>query len=189
MLINTDEIIKYDTEVKFAREHNKVPIPTRREGDCGFDIYADPKWIREEHDGYLVINSLETVMIPTGLRTVIDSGYYAQIQERGSTGVKAMKYGSGVIDSSYRGVYNIVITNCSDSPIIIYDDKDEFIKTNVEYLKNKTHEKYIDYPVSKGIAQFLILPVPKVKMTEVSVEEVLADKTERGEGKLGSSGK
>lgn len=54
-------------------------------------------------------------------------------------------------------------------------------------------EKYTEnvtlYPMSKGIAQFVLLPVPKVNIEEISVNEILSNKTERMEGKLGSSGK
>ena len=47
----------------------------------------------------------------------------------------------------------------------------------------------IIYPYTKAICQALLLPVPKVEIEEISLEELKAIPSERGEGKLGSSGK
>lgn len=168
------------TIVKFSREHDRAKIPTRKYGDAGFDLYIDEKWLEDEHDGILEIKPGETVMMPTGIRSHIEPNYYAQIQERGSTGVKAMKYGAGVIDSSYNGIWHVVITNCGNETIFIYNpanhvDKDVFAG--------------IGYPSTKGIAQFVILPVPHVEIQEVTPDYILQRETHRGEGKLGSSGK
>ena len=50
-------------------------------------------------------------------------------------------------------------------------------------------EDAIVYPNTKAIAQVLFLPVPVLNVVEVSVEEIQAQTSERGEGALGSSGK
>lgn len=163
--------------IKFSKENHRCIIPSKSIENAGYDIYADPIANGKE----VIIKPLETKMIPTGIRAVIPEDYYAQIQERGSTGVKAMKYGAGVIDSSYRGIWNIVITNCSDKDIVIYDDT---VTGEVGVDLNAIY-----YPMTKAIAQFVLLPVPKVEIEEISPEEVLSNKTERMEGKLGSSGK
>ena len=47
----------------------------------------------------------------------------------------------------------------------------------------------IIYPKSKAICQALLLPVPKVNVEEVTYDELLKIKSERGNGMLGSSGK
>ena len=161
-------------EILFSKENDRCIIPSKLDDDAGRDLYADPSI------GLIRIKPLETKMIPTGIRAIIPQNYYAQIQERGSTGVKAMKYGAGVIDSSYRGIWNIVITNCNNKDIVIYDDKT---------IKFDGNENEIPYPMSKAIAQFVLLPVPKVTITEVSPSKILENKSERMEGKLGSSGK
>ncbi len=161
------------TTIKFSRQNKLVKLPTKSEEDAGFDLYIDPEWLKEQ-GGEVVIEPQETKILPTGLRSVIEPNYYAQIQERGSTGVKALKYGAGVIDSSFRGVWQVLITNCGDKPIRI-----------------SNHEKgdYIHYSALKGIAQFVVLPVPNTNIEEVSVDEVLKTPSNRGEGMLGSSGK
>ena len=118
-------------------------------------------------------------MIPTGLRSVIEPNYYAQLFERGSTGSIGMKYSAGVVDASYRGEWNVFITNSNSKPILITD------KVN----KTEKHDNIIMYPKSKAIAQFVVLPVPTVEIEEVSFETIMSYKSNRMEGKLGDSGK
>ena len=76
----------------------------------------------------------------------------------------------------------------------------EIQKINCE---NDNIKKYIDerlsideristaliYPYSKAIAQALVVPVPKTKVTEISYDELKDIKSERGLGALGSSNK
>ena len=148
-------------------------LPTRHEGEnAGFDLYAFG-------EGDIYIDEFDTKMIPTGLRSVIEDDYYAQLFERGSTGSIGMKYSAGVVDSSYRGEWNVFITNCNSKPILITD--------KVE--KTEIHDNIIMYPKSKGIAQFVVLPVPKVEIEEVNFETIMSYKSNRMEGKIGSSGK
>lgn len=181
--------------IKFSKENERCIIPSKSNENAGYDLYADPEL------EIVFIEPLATAMVSTGIRSIIPEDYYAQIQERGSTGVKAMKYGAGVIDSSYRGVWNIVITNCSPKPLVIYDEtkisEDDIVDSLIAKIgvlgktvdRNKILDSLILYPMSKGIAQFVLLPVPKTKIEEVTVDEILSNKTERMEGKLGSSGK
>ena len=148
-------------------------LPTRHEGEnAGFDLYAHT-------DGDIYIGEFETVMISTGLRSVIEPNYYAQLFERGSTGSIGMKYSAGVVDASYRGEWNVFITNSNSKPILITD------KVN----KTEKHDNIIMYPKSKAIAQFVVLPVPTVEIEEVSFETIMSYKSNRMEGKLGDSGK
>lgn len=173
----------YDLEVLFSRENKECIIPTKRDEDAGYDLYIDPVWLREKHNGMLIIPALTTTMIPTGIRSVIPETHYAQLEERGSTGTKAIKCGSGVIDSNFRGVWNIVITNCNYKAVVIYSEdisEDDYWSLPLDIIK---------YPSSKGLAQFVFLEVPKAKITEVFPEDILSFESERGEGKLGSSGK
>lgn len=170
-----------EVKILFSQESDKVILPTKRVDDAGFDLYADPEFIGD----YITIDPLQTIPVPTGLRSVIPNTHYAQVQERGSTGIRGMKYGAGVIDSSYRGVWNVVITNCTQSKIVIYNPK--LIKE--EDIKRKYFEHVEMYPITKGIAQFVVLPVPKVEIELVSQEEIMNCSSDRMEGKFGSSGK
>jgi len=50
-------------------------------------------------------------------------------------------------------------------------------------------ENCIIKPLNKAITQFVMLPVPKMNVKEITYEELKNIKSERGLGKLGSSGK
>lgn len=158
----------------FAKVKPNAIIPTKTSENAGYDIYPCFE------EDYIVISPLETKLIPTGIATAMSEDYYAQIQERGSTGSKGIKYGAGVIDSSYRGEWFIPITNCNQSALIIK-------KENVTLPWSDGNYKI--YPYEKAIAQFVILPVPKMKVEEISFEDLKNIKSDRGDGCLGSSGK
>ena len=78
-----------DGELLFAKAREGAKIPTKRDEDAGRDLYAC------FDEDYMVIKPLETKLIPTGIATAFSDQYYAQIQERGSTGSKGIKYGAG----------------------------------------------------------------------------------------------
>lgn len=164
-----------ENQLLFAKVKEGAIIPTKTEENAGRDLYAC------FDEDYIVIHPLETKLIPTGIATAFSPNYYAQIQERGSTGSKGIKYGAGVIDSGYRGEWFVPITNCNDVDLII-GKKDAAINFYKDY-------KYIWYPYEKGIAQFVMIEVPKFEEKEVSLEELQSIKSERGTGALGSSGK
>lgn len=84
-----------------------------------------------------------------------------------------------VVDSGYRGEIFIAITNENDIPLAI----------SKAVTKIEITEDFILYPYKKGIAQLLVVPVPKLKIEEISVEELKLIPSKRGESKLGQSGK
>ena len=102
-------------------------------------------------------------MIPTGLAIGLeDSGCAAFLFARSGLGVKhgiCLSNGVGVVDSDYRGEICVGLCNVSDKP----------------------------YTVTPGerIAQMVIMPV--ICADFIQAEDL--DKTERGEGGFGSSGK
>lgn len=160
------------TNVKFAKVHPNAIIPSKRDEDMGFDIYAC------FDEDYMVINPHETRLIPTGIASACDSDYGFILRERGSTGSKGIALRAGVIDSGYRNEWFVGLTNTTDN--ILYISK----------LDKEVHGYYaIVYPYSKAIAQALIVPVPKTEVEELSYDELKAIKSERGMGALGSSNK
>lgn len=158
----------------FAKVKEDAIIPTKTNDNAGYDIYPCFK------EDYIVIDPLSTVLIPTGIAMAMSEDYYAQIQERGSTGSKGIKYGAGVIDSSYRGEWFVPITNCNQHALIIK-------KENA--ILPWSEGNYKIYPYEKAIAQFVILPVPKMEVEEISLEVLQSISSSRGTGCLGSSGK
>ena len=57
------------TTVKFAKVRPTAIIPTKREEDAGYDIYAN------FDEDYIRINPHETKMIPTGIASACDTDY------------------------------------------------------------------------------------------------------------------
>ena len=162
-------------KIYFAKVREGAIIPSKKDEDAGYDLYAC------FDESTIVIPPHQTVMIPTGIATAFSEKYYAQFQERGSTGTKGMKYGAGVIDSGYRGEWRVPISNVNDVPLVISKLDKEDIDV---ILKN-----YIYYPANKAVVQFVMLEVPKFETVEISFEELSNIKSERGTGSLGSSGK
>ena len=89
--------------VKFAKVKPNAIIPSKRDEDMGFDIYAC------FDEDYMVINPHETRLIPTGIASSCDSDYGFLVFERGSTGSKGIARRCGVIDSGYRNEWFISI--------------------------------------------------------------------------------
>lgn len=91
------------------------------------------------------------------------------------------KYGdtvlAGVIDSGYRGEIALMVV-----PLV----KDVLISDHEEV---EEYEDLIIYPLTKAIAQGVLLPVPKVEVKELPYEELLKAESEREQVAGGSSGK
>ena len=157
----------------FAKLKEDVIIPSKREEDSCFDIYAN----FEEDE--IIIKAQHTVMIPTKLMCAFSSDYVLKLCERGSTGVRGIGQRSGIIDSGYRNEIFVPLTNHNDKRLIISKKVDRVIDNINEIV----------YPYSKAICQALLVEVPKVEVVEITPEELKGIKSKRGEGKLGSSGK
>lgn len=169
--------------IKFCLLNEGAVLPEKRDEDAGYDIYACFK------DDWIGIEPNETVMISTGIASAFDSSYVAVLKERGSTGTKGMGQRAGIIDSGYRNEWLVPITNHNNIPIIIL--KDEFKFKWIETIEklNLSVDDFIIYPYEKAICQMLILPVPAVEIKTISKTELTSIESERGMGKLGSSGK
>lgn len=180
-------------DLLFTKKNDTVIIPSKREEDGAFDIYANFS------EDYIVINPHETKMIPTGLYSAFSSDYVAILKERGSTGSNGIGQRAGVIDSGYRGEWFVPLTNHNKQPVIIskngivpesitissvpFTNTDKFVK----FVYHK--DDYIIYPYEKAICQCIMVEVPKLKVRETTLEEIMSIESERGTGMLGSSNK
>lgn len=104
----------------------------------------------------------KTVIISTGLRFAVPRNYEMQIRSRSGLAAKNNIHvlnSPGCIDPSYTGIVKIILHNA---------------------------DRWLSFKVNKGdrIAQGIICPAPVVKFLEVQELE----KTERGDGGLGSTG-
>ncbi len=187
-------------DIKFAKVHPNAIIPSKRDEDMGFDIYAC------FDDDYMIINPHETKLIPTGIASVCNSDYGFLVFERGSTGSKGIARRCGVIDSGYRNEWFIGLTNTTNKTLYISKiSKEEIIDRmynaddmskkwdgifgGIVSIKDNLENNIFVYPYSKAIAQALVVPVPKTNVQEISYDELKAIESERGMGALGSSNK
>lgn len=174
-----------ENDLYFAKVKPEAIIPTREEGNAGFDIYA---CFDEE---FIIINPNETKLIPTGIASTLHPSKYLQVEERGSTGSKGIKKSAGVIDSNYRGEIFIALTNCTTKQIVISKMTEEDIRSNWYYFAGNgvSISNMLVYPYDKAIAQLIVHDVPIMDIKEVTYDELTSIPSNRGDGKLGSSGK
>ena len=184
-----------ENEILWARINENVILPTKRDEDACYDIYA---YFDED---YMIIYPQETKIIPTGLYVALNKKYKLELCERGSTGTKGIGQRSGQIDSGYRGLIGVPITNHNNEILVISrfiredGTVDRDLTDNVAFKsKNGTINvpvpyRTIYYPYTKAITSGAIVEVPIMESKEISVEELKSIPSARGEGSLGSSGK
>lgn len=161
----------------FTRLRETAIIPSKRREDLGYDIYAcfDEPFIK--------INAHETKMIPTGIASTMSEEYGIILKERGSTGSRGMGIRAGVIDSGYKNEWFVALTNHNKKPIYICKAEYE------EDLRAKFKTEIDVYPYEKAICQAVVVKNYHFRTKEIAKEKLYKIKTNRGEGKLGSSGK
>ena len=160
--------------IYFAALREGAHIPKKRDEDAGYDIY--PCF----DEPYMRIEPHTTVIIPSGILSSFPKEYVAILKERGSTGTRGIGQRAGVIDSGYRGEWLISTTNHNELPLII---------AKKEYLAENEFPDCLIYPYEKAICQAVFVPLAQLEAVEVSPDEILAIASDRGTGKLGSSGK
>ena len=126
-----------------------------------------PERAHETDAGVDLFSSVKTeipaggdAVVKTGLRCLFTDGYVMVFKDKSGRSVKdKLRVGAGVIDSQYRGELLIHVFNHGEKDITI-----------------KKGEK---------VAQFLILPCWTGQPREV---KLIGTETDRGEGKMGSTG-
>ncbi len=142
--------------IKRKDDAKDLPIPKyATAGSSGVDLYADV-------DGEVALNPHEIKLISCGIYISIPEGYEAQIRPRSGL---ALKHGitlvntPGTIDSDYRGLIGLIVTNLG---------KEEFIITR-----------------GMRLAQMVIQKVTQAEFIET--EDL--DDTKRSAGGFGHTGK
>lgn len=80
--------------------------------------------LRANIDEPIVLNSLERVLVPTGLFIELPAGYEAQIRPRSGLAIKhgiSLVNSPGTIDADYRGEIKVIVINLSKEPFTIND--------------------------------------------------------------------
>lgn len=167
-----------DHLIYWAKVKETAKLPQKRKEDAGYDLY--PCF----DEDYLIIPPNEVRMVPLGIASAFSHKRVVLLKERGSTGTKNMAQRSGVIDSGFRGEYMCPVSNLNANQILII--KKAHVK---EADLPHSDLPYLIYPYEKAICQALILELPTMESEELSYEALCAMKSERMDGKLGSSGK
>lgn len=174
-----DKIFKkeIDLQKEFLISYEDGASPLfKREEDAGYDVYA----LFEKDETFKIINPHETVIFRTGVKTAFPSDYYIKLEERTSTGTLGLSQRAGVIDSGYRGEWMIPITNMNNIPVIV----SRLPKEKIDY-----DGEFIYYSYHKALAQAIIHKAEYKRFIEVNDKTIKSIPSERGTGKLGSSGK
>ena len=154
-------------KIYFAKVKELAIIPSKRDEDGCFDIYA---CIEDS----ITIKPHEVKLIPTGICSAFSSDYRISLRERGSNTKSKLIVMAGQIDSGFRGEWFVALYNASDEKKILTN--------HLEGLQEEVSTK-------KAICQAAIEYSPKVNVEEVSIDVINSFKSERGSGMLGSSGK
>ena len=159
--------------------NERAKLPSKRDEDAGFDIYSDSM-------ENIILKPNETKFFTTGLRSAFPSNYWIEIKERGSTGAVGLSVRSGVIESGYRGEWKIMLTNVNKYPVEFSRSVDKVTYIKGKIFKNKI--KKVIYPLTKAIAQAVVIPLPTIQCY-CDKDMVDGAKSNRGETGWGASGK
>lgn len=176
-LYNIDEAITHAREniVHFIKVNPDAKVPTKRRGDGCYDLYACLP-------GDVNIEPGETKLIPTGIASVFSHKYRIGLRERGSNTKWNGIIMAGQVDSNYRGEYFIAVHNGGNKIISL--------ETSGQYDDITSEENVIHVPVDKkALCQFAIERVSQVLTEESPLKYLQKHTSERGSGRLGSSGK
>lgn len=147
--------MRYDNDqICFARLHPEALLPEKRQEDAGYDLFTPAK-------GKLTLPPHEAVKVPIGIASAFPSDYVAVIKERSGLGARNIGVRGGVIDSGYRGEWQVILTNHNDVPVVL--------------------------SAGKAVAQFLLLPLAKLSVKEISPVELKRYVSERGTAGFGST--
>ena len=172
------DYFKDSKNVYFAKRNEKAIIPSKKDEDAGYDIYAC------FDEDYIEVGPFETKLIPTGISWACIPEFYMQIEERSSTGSKGIKRSAGIVDSGYRGEIKVAITNVNNKPLI-------FSNLDENQLRNKYNifNDIIFYNTAKAIAQGVIHRVEKMNVNVLPLEQLLEISSSRGDKGFGSTNK
>ena len=101
------------TDFCWAVSDERVKVPTKRESDAGYDIYA---FFDED---YIVIAPHQSKIINTGLYSALPDNFFLEFKERSSTAKYNMGIRAGVIEGTYRGELLVCVSNHNNVPLAI----------------------------------------------------------------------
>ena len=162
----------------WAVRDERVIVPTKRESDAGYDIYA---FFEED---YMVINPHSYTIFPTGLYYAIPDDMWMDLRERSSTIKYNLSRRAGVIEGTYRGELMIALSNLNTFPVVIAKNT-----ISEEEIKQQVSQNCKIYPYEKAIMQGILRKIEPAQFRTIPLEELKKMTTIRGEGGFGSTGK
>ena len=139
-------------ELKIKLENDaKLPVK-KTDGAACYDCYA-------HLSKKVFIWPFQTKVIPLGIRTEFENGYYLEVRGRSGNSSKGIQTFIGTVDADYRGIIGAITHNANIFPKII-----------------KPGDR---------IAQIMM---KKIVSTEIKIVDELSE-TKRGDGGFGSTGK
>ena len=191
---------KGNPKLYFARMRPDVILPSKNIEDGGLDIYANFS------ETYVMIPPHTIAEIPTGLISAFPKEYVIVLKERHSTGTKGMDQRAGVMDSGFRGEWNISIGNDTNQYIFIskisqHRELYDFLAKQARGTEKSTYalnedimravltQNCIIYPYTKAIVQALFLPNIFPSIMDIQMEDIIEMGSKRGTGCCGSSNK
>ena len=166
------------TDFCWAVSDERVKVPTKRESDAGYDIYA---FFDED---YMVINPNSYTIFPTGLYYAIPDDMWMDFRERSSTIKYNLSRRGGVIDGTYRGELMVALSNLNAFPVVIAKNT-----ISEEEIKEQVSQNCKIYPYEKAIIQGILMKKEPAQFKTIPLEELKKMTTIRGDGGFGSTGK
>ena len=137
--------------LKVIKMNGFINLTQRTEGNAGFDLYAT-------EDGSIAPG--ERAIVPVGICTSFSPEYYMRIAPRSGLAAKAgINVLAGVVDSSYRGEWKVILHN--------------------------TSKLHFDWEIGDRVAQAI---PEKISTDQFEFVESLSE-TDRGNGGFGSTGR
>ena len=141
----------------------KVRSPSRgTDQSAGIDFFVpefddeikeklkDFKFGSDEQGNYVVLKSLERILIPSGIKTYMKSGRMLMAANKsGIASKKGLIVGAAIIDSDYQQEVHISLINVSKESVKIYENDKivQFIETPVylDFVEEISEENFISY--------------------------------------------
>jgi dUTP pyrophosphatase len=168
----------FTSTIYFARTNPRAIIPTKREEDGAFDIYA----LTDKPHEDIIIEPNQIVTVRTGIASAFSPLFrFNAARERSSSGSQGIGLRCGQIDSGYRGEWFLKLQSTTDKRIIITE--------TVDVVGFDKEHNTIYWPMKKAVAQAAFEFSVPVQTDVVDIDKLSEIPSERGMGKLGSSGK
>ena len=120
--------------LKVKKLSNFVDLRQRDWGNAGFDLYSTEEGL---------IMPSQRKMVSVGISTSFESDYYMRIAPRSGLASKSgVDVLAGVIDSSYRGEWKVILYNTSNTPYV-FKVGDRIAQAIPERISND-HFEFVD---------------------------------------------